>query len=81
MGQLTEAFITIGMAIIGVAIVSTLVSKNANTAGVISAAGNAFGQDLGIAMGGVTGATYQGGPMQGMGSGVNFSPALNIRAY
>ena len=61
MNNLTESLVTIAMGIIGVAILSTLVSQRAQTSQVLSAAGNAFGQDLAVAMGGVTGYTYGGG--------------------
>lgn len=49
------SIVTVLTAIIGVAILSVLVSKNANTAGVISAGGSAFAQDLGAATAPVTG--------------------------
>lgn len=39
----------IATAIVGLAIIATLVSRNANTAGVITAAGRAFSNALGAA--------------------------------
>ena len=57
MSQLTEGAITIVMAIIGVAILSVLVSRNANTVGVLQALGSAFGNTLSVATGPVTGKT------------------------
>lgn len=53
--QLFASLVSIATAIVGVAILAVLVSKNANTAGVISAAGSAFGNDLGVAVSPVTG--------------------------
>lgn len=57
MNEFTTSLVTIGTAIAGVAILAVLVSKNANTAGVVQAAGSAFGQDLGVAVSPVTGST------------------------
>ena len=55
MNGLTEAVVTIATAIVGVAILSVLVSKKSNTAAVIQAAGSAFGNALGVAVSPVTG--------------------------
>lgn len=55
MNQLTESVVTILTAIIGVAILATLVSRNSNTAGVIQAAASGFGNALAVATGPVTG--------------------------
>ena len=44
-----EKIVTIGVAIIGVATLAVLVSRNSNTAGVIGAAGGAFAQALNAA--------------------------------
>lgn len=49
------SIVSIGTAIVGVAIISVLVSKNAQTPAVISSAGTAFGQDLAVAVSPVTG--------------------------
>ena len=57
-GNLTEALVTIATAIVGLAIIATLVSRNANTASIIQNAGSAFGNTLGVAESPVTGATY-----------------------
>lgn len=67
MSQLTEAVVTILTAIVGVAILSVLVSRKSDTAGVIGAAGRAFGNSLGIATAPVTGSTVSG--LAGLGSG------------
>jgi hypothetical protein len=50
-----EKLVTIAVAITGVATLALLVSKRANTAGVIGAAGKAFSQSLGVALSPVTG--------------------------
>lgn len=47
---MVKALVTILTAVIGVAIVATLVSKKANTAGVLSAGGNAFSSILNSAL-------------------------------
>lgn len=53
--QLFTSLVSIATGILGVAIIAVLVSKNANTSGVLSAAGSAFGQDLSVAVSPVTG--------------------------
>lgn len=58
MSPILEAITTIALAIVGVAIIATLVSKRAQTPAVIQAAGSAFGNSLGVAESPVTGATY-----------------------
>jgi PRD1 phage membrane DNA delivery len=58
MSTFTEMLTTIATAIIGLAIVSVLVSKKAQTPAVIQAAGSAFGNAMGVAESPVTGATY-----------------------
>lgn len=55
MNQLVEASITIALAVIGLAMISVLVSKRANTTGVIQASGSAFGNALAVAQSPVTG--------------------------
>lgn len=57
MNAATETIVTILTAIVGVAIISVLVSKNSNTAGVLQAAGSAFSNALNVATGPVTGVT------------------------
>jgi hypothetical protein len=61
MDKLTESVVTIGTAIIGVAILSVLVSRQSNTAGVMTAAGKAFSMSLGAATAPVTGGGGFGG--------------------
>jgi membrane DNA delivery protein len=53
--QLITSVVTVLMAIVGVAIIAVLVSKNANTTGVIGAGASGFSQALGTALSPVTG--------------------------
>lgn len=55
MGGAMEKITTIAIAIVGVAILAALVSRRANTVGVIDSAGNAFSKALGTALSPVTG--------------------------
>lgn len=57
MSDLTEAVVTIATAIIGLAIVATLVSKNANTTSVVQSLASGFNNSLAVAEGPVTGNT------------------------
>jgi len=59
MGEYMTPLVTVLMGIIGVAIVATLVSNKSNTAGVVSAGGNAFSGALGVALSPITGSNYQ----------------------
>jgi hypothetical protein len=59
--QLITSVVTVLTAIIGVAIIATLVSKNAQTPAVIQAAGSAFSSSLGTALSPVTGSSFTGG--------------------
>ena len=52
-----DSIITVLTAIIGVAIIAVLVSKQANTSSVISSAGSAFSQVLGAAVNPVSNAS------------------------
>jgi hypothetical protein len=58
MNTLTEALVTIATAIVGLGIVSVLVSKKSQTPAVIQATGSAFGNSLGVAESPVTGSSY-----------------------
>ena len=74
MDQITSAIVTIAVAIVGVATLAVLVSKNAQTPQVISSAGNAFSMALNAATGPVSGASIGGGfsgslPTYGFGQG------------
>jgi hypothetical protein len=53
--QLITSVVTVLTAIVGVAIIAVLVSKNADTANVITSGGNAFGSILGVAISPVAG--------------------------
>ena len=53
--KLIESLTTIAVAILGIAIIAVLVSKQANTSGVISASGSAFANDIQAAISPVTG--------------------------
>jgi hypothetical protein len=59
MNEAVAQIAAVALAIVGVASLAVLVSKNANTSGVISASGQAFSQALGVAVSPVTGATNQ----------------------
>lgn len=71
MNTFVEALVTIAVAIVGLAIIATLVSKNAQTPQVIQSAGTAFGSSLGVAESPVSGAkvtpnlSYPGSDMSG----------------
>lgn len=77
MDRLTEAVVTIGTAIIGVAILAVLVSKRSDTANVLTASGKAFSGALGAATAPVTGAAPAGGGGFGSGFGVGYG-GLNL---
>ena len=55
MNSITSALVVIGTAIVGVAALSVLVSKNANTSQVITSASNGFGNSILAAVSPVTG--------------------------
>ena len=55
MNSITEAIVTIVLMIGGIALVSVLVSRNANTAGVIRAGASALGNNIAVAQSPVTG--------------------------
>lgn len=57
MNQLTEAMVTIFVAIVGVAVLSVLVSSKSNTTGVLQAFGSMFSNALGVATAPVSGAS------------------------
>lgn len=55
MGKMGEQITVVLMAIIGVATIAVIVSKNANTTGVLSAAGSGFSKALAAALSPVSG--------------------------
>lgn len=57
MHPLVEAGVTIAGLVVGLAVLSTVLSKNANTTGVVQSIASGFGNDLGVAMSPVTGAS------------------------
>lgn len=63
MNTLTEAAVTIALAIIGLAMVSAIISRNANTAGVVQAISSGLGNNILAAT----------SPVTGGGSGPNLS--------
>jgi len=70
--QLITSVVTVLTAIVGVAIIAVLVSKNANTTGVIQAGGSAFSSALGTALSPVTGGGGFGS-FTGGGAGLSMS--------
>lgn len=78
MSNIFEPIVTISLAVVGLAIIAVLVSKNANTAGVLSAYGNTFGSMIGAATAPVTGSspigtgTGFGFPTPVLGGGMSF---------
>jgi PRD1 phage membrane DNA delivery len=72
-----EPVVTITLAIIGVATLAVLVSRNANTAGVMTAYGQTFSAMIGAATAPVTGRTQPAGssmfPTPVLGGGLNVS--------
>lgn len=69
--QLVNSLVTVALAIIGVAIVAVLVSKNANTTSVIGQTGNSFSTALGTALSPVTGSGGLSGFPGGGGGSLN----------
>lgn len=55
MNNALSSVVTIAVAIVGLATLAVLVSKNANTSGVIGAAGSAFSQSISAAVSPLTG--------------------------
>lgn len=82
MNSLTEAVLTILMAIVGVAILALLVSPKAKTSEVVQALASGFGNSLAVAQSPVTGnkvnidTSY---PSNGFGSG--FPPMGNYNVF
>lgn len=66
--SLITSVVTVLTAIIGVAIIAVLVSKNANTSGVISAGAGGFSSALGTALSPVTGGGGFGNGLGGFGT-------------
>ena len=72
MGEhLVTGLLTVATAIVGVAIIAVLVSRNAQTGQVIQSAGSAFAADLAAAVSPITGGT---GNFNFSGQGTPISP-------
>lgn len=67
MSNAWQGIVSIAVAIVGIAIIAVLVSRNAQTPAVIGAASGGFAQDIAAAVSPVTG---MGGMMGGMGMGM-----------
>jgi hypothetical protein len=67
--DLITGVVSVLIAVVGVALISVLVSKNADTSGVITSGGNAFGNILGVAISPVMG----GGSRSSMTMGYNLN--------
>ncbi len=77
MDNITSGVVTIATAIVGVAILAVLVSKNANTANVIKSASGGFAEALRAATGPVTGGGGGSGLSWGsMGNTFGFQPSF-----
>lgn len=57
MGKFGEEIVTVLLAIVGVAILAVIVSKNSNTSSVLQAGGQAFSGSLGAALAPVDGSS------------------------
>lgn len=69
MGHMGDQIVAILTAIVGVAILSVIVSKQSNTTGVIQAASQGFSQALATAVSPITGGSGGFGPVSGFTSG------------
>ena len=67
--QLLTSVTTVLLAIVGIAFVAVLVSKNANTSGVIGASSSGFAGAIGAATGPITGSGYGGLNLSGFSAG------------
>lgn len=76
MGKVWEPIVTIATAIVGVAILAVLVSRNAQTPAVLAAAGGAFSNALSTAVSPVTGAASAPNVNAGSSGGFSGLPAL-----
>lgn len=72
MGHVGEQITAILTAIVGVAIVAVIVSRQSNTANVISSAAAGFSTALGVAVSPITGGGSQFGPLTGF-TGQNYN--------
>lgn len=70
--SIITSVVTVLMAIIGVAIIAVLVSKNANTSGVLASGGQSFAQSLGAATAPITGGGFSSFGLNFAGGGASF---------
>jgi hypothetical protein len=59
--RLIDGLVSIGLAIVGIATLAVIVSKNAQTGSVITAAASGFSKAIGAAVAPVSGGGYTGG--------------------
>lgn len=71
--QLVSSAVTVATAIIGLAIIAVLVSKNANTSNVIGAGGSAFSRALATAEAPVTGTASMGSSFSGFSGDAGYN--------
>lgn len=69
MNSFTESVATIALAIIGLAIVAVIVSRQSNAAGIIRAGASGLANNIGIAISPVTGVSYTPDLSYGSGFG------------
>lgn len=71
MNSFMESVATIGLAVIGLAMVAVLISRRSNTAGIIQAGASGLANNIGVAISPVTGGSFSldlGYPGGGFGS-------------
>lgn len=71
--SLVNSIVTVLLAIVGVAIIAVLVSRQSNTAGVLQAGGGAFSGILGAALSPVAGGGFGIGRTSFTGGGIGIS--------
>lgn len=69
MNEMWTSIVTIATAIVGIAILAVLVSRNAQTPAVLQAATQGFAADIGAAVSPVTGGSFTGGGVLSGGAG------------
>lgn len=72
MNSFVEGVATIALAVIGLAMVAVLISRNSNTAGVIRAGASGLANNIGVAISPITGASYSPDLSYGGGFGAGF---------
>ncbi len=69
--NMISAIVTVAVAIVGIAILAVLVSRQSNTAGVVQAAAGGLAQDIGAAV----------SPVTGQGATFNFGGGVGMPIY